>query len=109
MRKGAVIGAALVTCLFLPQITFAQVPDVFREYITYGNFNVTLNAFERLALVMSDNSFNTFALISILVAALIWVGSGIFNMFRGGGVLGWYRGIVIIFIGALIYIVFKLD
>jgi hypothetical protein len=99
-------GLLLAVFALAPGSAMAAVPDVFREYLTYGNFEVGASAFERLALLMSDPSFNTYALIAMLSAALIWGGSGFFNMLRTGQLSHWLQGIVIILAGALVFVCF---
>jgi hypothetical protein len=84
---------AIIVCaiLLLPAASWAAVPDVFREYLTYGNFNVTVSAFEKLSLLMSSPAFNTFAIIAILASAMIWGAEGFFNMLRSGRPEHWFQ------------------
>jgi small basic protein len=106
MRKTAIsiIGALIST--FIPVAARAQVPDVFREYITYGNFNVMVSAFEKVALFMSDTSYNTFVFIALLFGVLVWAAGSFTNLIRARDLKSWMPGIVIIFMGATIYIHF---
>jgi hypothetical protein len=92
--------------LNVPSSALAMVPDVFREFVTYGGFNATVNAFERLALLMSDASFHTFTISCILLSGLIWGAQGFFTMIRSGNPAHWLQGIVIILIGAAVYLFF---
>ena len=79
---------------------------MFREYVTFGNFNVTVTAFERLSLLMSDPGFNTFVMSAIIFSAVFWGANGFFAMLRSGRVSDWMQGIVIILIGAVVYLYF---
>ena len=103
MKKGLFIFSIIVC---FPAISLAAVPDVFREYVTYGNYNITVNAFQRLALLMSNPAFNTFTLCCIFFAALIWGGQGFVTMIRSGNPAHWFSGIIILLIGAAVYIYF---
>jgi hypothetical protein len=82
------------------------VPDAIREYVTYGNFNITVSAFEKVSLLMSDPSFNTFAVTSVLFATLVWAGGGFISLIRSRDFNNWVHGIVIILIGAAVYVFF---
>jgi conjugal transfer mating pair stabilization protein TraG len=102
------LKSIIIVCaaLLLPTASWAAVPDVFREYVTYGNFNVTVTAFEKLSLLMSSPSFNTFAIIAILASAMIWGAGGFFSMIRSRRLEDWFQGIIIILIGAVVYAFF---
>ena len=52
----------------------AEVPDLFQEIVTYGSFSVTVNALERLGLLMSDGGFGTWVFIFTMLGGVCWAG-----------------------------------
>ncbi|NTU72953.1 conjugal transfer protein TraG [Candidatus Roizmanbacteria bacterium] len=93
--------------ILLPPVVFGATPDVFKEYVTYGNFYQTANSFERIALIVSDNSFQNFLIVAFLSALLVWAGMVVGRFLFGGGIgNSVIQGLVIILTGTLIYLAF---
>ncbi|KJS02732.1 MAG: hypothetical protein VR65_04670 [Desulfobulbaceae bacterium BRH_c16a] len=96
-----------VFLILLPSIVLGETPDVFKEYVTYGNFYQTANSFERIALIVSDASFQNFLIVAFLGALLVWAGMVIGRFLFGGGVgNSVIQGLVIILTGTLIFLAF---
>ena len=96
-----------LTLILLPSLVLGETPDVFKEYVTYGNFYQTANSFERIALIVSDDSFQNFLIVAFLGALLVWAGMVVGRFLFGGGVgNSVVQGLVIILTGTLIYLAF---
>lgn len=101
------IKLAIFTLLFLPSSAAAVVPDAFREYITYGNFNQVSNSFQRLALVMSDDGMGFYFLIAFLLSVFVWAAIALFRFITGTPISGAIaQGLVFILIGSFIVFAF---
>lgn len=96
-----------LSLILFPSLVFGETPDVFKEYVTYGNFYQTANSFERIALIVSDDSFQNFLIVAFLGALLVWAGMVVGRFLFGGGVgNSVIQGLVIILTGTLIYLAF---
>ena len=96
-----------LTLILLPSLVLGETPDVYKEYVTYGNFYQTANSFERIALIVSDDSFQNFLIVAFLGALLVWAGMVVGRFLFGGGVgNSVVQGLVIILTGTLIYLAF---
>ena len=72
----------LATSLF-PVSVYADIPDSLKTYTVYGEFNATVNAFQRLGLMMSDSNYQglffSVVALGILIGGLFTIGKGILS------------------------------
>ena len=90
--------------LIEPGYAMAQVPDSFREYVTYGGFHSIHNALSRIALSFSDNSYEGLFVAFLVVALTFWLAWGAIGFFRNGSVLGFIYMAFTILAGCIVYI-----
>ena len=90
--------------LLVPVYAFADIPDTFREYVTYGGFHCIHNALSRIALSFSDNSYEGLFVAFMVVAITFWLGWGAIGYFRNGSALGFIYMAFTILTGAIVYI-----
>lgn len=98
----------IASILLIPSVTFAEVPEPFREFVTHGEFNEISNAFERVALVFSDSNFEHFITVFFLASVFAWLAVAIVGFRMVGAVpqmVLMQSGIYILF-GVLMYMVF---
>ncbi len=89
--------------VLMPGAAFAQVPDTFREYVTYGGFHCIYNALSRIALSFSDNSYEGLFVAFMVVAITFWLGWGAIGYFRNGSALGFIYMAFTILSGCIVY------
>lgn len=90
--------------LLSPCKAVAEVPDAFREYVTYGNFNQVYNSFHRVALVMSDSGIGNYLFIAFLAGMFYWAAYSAFRFVTGSRVDGTAtQGVLFVLLGSLIY------
>lgn len=72
----------LLASLF-PVSAYADIPNTLKTYTVYNEFNSTVNAFQRLGLMMSDSSYKglffSVVALGILIGGLLTIGKGIFS------------------------------
>ena len=90
--------------LLAPGYALADIPDTFREYVTYGGFHSIHNALSRIALSFSDNSYEGLFVAFMVVALTFWLGWGAIGYFRNGSALGFIYMAFTIVTGAIVYI-----
>lgn len=96
----------ILIVLLVPENALAQVPGTFREYVTYGGFHSIHNALNRIALSMSDNSYEGLFVAFLVVAIVFWAAWGSIGFFRNGSVMGLIFMAFTIFAGCVVYIAF---
>lgn len=104
MRK-RILWSVFFLAVLMPANAFAVVPNVFREYVTYGNFNAVVNCFQRIALLMSDTGMQVFTVSALVLSTMIWIALGV-NTYLRSGTSRFFPGVVIILLGASVYITF---
>lgn len=82
MKRFWIILTLLI--LLAPGYAIADIPDTFREYVTYGGFHSIHNALNRIALSFSDNSYEGLFVAFMVVALTFWLGWGAIGYFRNG-------------------------
>lgn len=87
--------------LTLPLPAFALNMD----YYTYDGFQETVDAFTRLALVMSDTAFNGFAF-TFIVAGILLAGLTVVFKVHGGQAINPIAPFIPVFAGAILYLGF---
>lgn len=101
------INGVVAALLFFPASALADVPNAFKEYVTYGNFNQVSNSFQRLALIMSDDGIVHYMLIAFLLAVFFWAAIALFRFFSGAPVNGTVaQGLIILLVGTFVYFAF---
>ncbi len=103
---GSILRLLCLGILLLPKPALAQVPDAFREYVTYGGFHAIHNALSRIALSFSDNSYEGLFVAFIVVAIVFWLAWGAIGYFRNGSAMGLIYMAFTILCGCIVYMAF---
>jgi len=91
--------------IFLNKSAWAAVPASTQVYVTWGDFDVVVNTFERVALMVSDSTYHGL-FFGLIVIAIVF---GIVSSFGRGFLIGqsdplaWVRVFGTIIIGVIIY------
>jgi hypothetical protein len=94
----------ILLALLQPGVALAQVPDTFREYITYGGFHSIHNVLSRIALSFSDNAYEGLFVAFLAVALTCWLAWGAYGFFRNGSWVGLIYMAFTILGGCIVYI-----
>ena len=91
--------------LFFVSSAWADIPDSFKVYNVWNQFNATVNAFQKLALIMADNNYEglffSMFVLGLVASGLIAVSKGIFQ--GGNPFFLWMSSLGVFVAGAIIY------
>jgi len=81
--KLTILILILLLASLFPVSAYADIPNSLKTYTVYNEFNPTVNAFQRLGLMMSDSSYKglffSVVALGILIGGLFTIGKGIFS------------------------------
>jgi len=90
--------------VLVPIPAYAEVPEAFREYITYGGFHAMHKTLNRIALSFSDNHFEELFVVFLVMALVFWLIAGLAGYLRGGRASGLiYMGLTVL-VGCIVYL-----
>ena len=105
--KTALVLAALGSLTVVagwPETAYADIPDVLKSITVRGELPYIINAFERVALIVSDNGYKGLfcgiAILTVLGAGIMAVGRG---FLRGSSLQLWMPAFGCLLVGVMVY------
>jgi len=105
MQIKKIIQYFIFLSLFFVSSAWADIPDSFKVYNVWNQFDATVNAFQKLALIMADNNYEdlffSMFVLGLVASGLIAVSKGIFQ--GGNPFFLWMSSLGVFVAGAIIY------
>ncbi|MCP4156548.1 MAG: conjugal transfer protein TraG [bacterium] len=99
----AAIAAITAVLSVIPSQAFAFIPDYLKEYRTWGDFEIIVDTFHRLALMMSSTKYHGVMFGIVVISIIINVSN---TIIKGGNPRMWFSAIGSILLGIVIYTAF---
>ena len=104
----SIIFLFTLMAILFPSLANADIPASLKTYTVYNEFNATVNAFQRLGLMMSDPSYKglffSVVVIGIVIGGIATIGRGI--LFGKSSAMAWVSLFGMLFAGVITYSAF---